>query len=382
MRRLACAALVSVGAALTAPRPRLARRGVSVRAEVTSPAAGVAAVLAEVWSQLTLNAEVDEDVTILFPNAFLDETQRSLLPALYEHLECCKDVSDRFGTRVVAVPSPPGSATAVTLRRIGGASRVDDWADDDDFEVSPELLAKIAALSASDENDDYYASGGDDDEDEVAPLPERPPASDVEVLELSRAWVDAIVSGAGVCPFSVDAGRAGLPVGNVRYEVSRADSAEAAYAAYWREVDIIDQSDERSLSTTLLILADERWTRNYEEFETFGGTLAQALQSCDEGGASGLGFEDEFQLVFFHPNHVFRDGRDRSGKDGAANFARRSPWPMINILRTNQVKAAQKGLPTALVYAQNEATLAVRSSSTRARNFRREPGCAWQPASA
>ena len=38
----------------------------------------------------------------------------------------------------------------------------------------------------------------------------------------------------------------------------------------------------------------------------------------------------------------------RTGEDsGAANFARRSPWPMINILRTPQVRAAQKALPLA-----------------------------------
>lgn len=42
---------------------------------------------------------------------------------------------------------------------------------------------------------------------------------------------------------------------------------------------------------------------------------------------------------------------------GAANFARRSPWPMINILRTPQVRAAQKGVPTGIVYKQNEERL-------------------------
>merc|ERR1719263_2529361 len=46
-----------------------------------------------------------------------------------------------------------------------------------------------------------------------------------------------------------------------------------------------------------------------------------------------------------------------AGADAAANYGRRSPIPMINILRTPQVKAAQKGLPTGLVYSQNEETL-------------------------
>ena len=43
------------------------------------------------------------------------------------------------------------------------------------------------------------------------------------------------------------------------------------------------------------------------------------------------------QLVYFHPGWVFRDGADRMGETGAANYARRSNFPMINILRTNQV---------------------------------------------
>lgn len=45
------------------------------------------------------------------------------------------------------------------------------------------------------------------------------------------------------------------------------------------------------------------------------------------------------------------------GGDAAANYARRSPWPMINILRTPQVRKAQKAIPTGLVYRQNEVTL-------------------------
>ncbi|CAN0303343.1 unnamed protein product, partial [Ectocarpus sp. 4 AP-2014] len=70
-----------------------------------------------------------------------------------------------------------------------------------------------------------------------------------------------------------------------------------------------------------------------------------------------LHLEDDIQLVFFHPQYAFRDGRDRIGSGGAANFARRSPFPMINILRTNQVRLAQKSIPTGLVYKQNEEVL-------------------------
>ena len=46
----------------------------------------------------------------------------------------------------------------------------------------------------------------------------------------------------------------------------------------------------------------------------------------------------EYSVIFLLSQ--FRDGNDRSGGDNrqsAANFARRGPWPMINLLRTSQV---------------------------------------------
>lgn len=92
---------------------------------------------------------------------------------------------------------------------------------------------------------------------------------------------------------------------------------------------------------------------------TLGFSLNDALS------ASSLNLESEVQLVFFHPKYNFRDGKDRimSGdgnkntETSCLNYARRSPWPMINILRSNQVKAAQKGIPTGLVYKQNDERL-------------------------
>jgi hypothetical protein len=82
-------------------------------------------------------------------------------------------------------------------------------------------------------------------------------------------------------------------------------------------------------------------------FDLFADTLTEALTL--------LGVESRMQLVFFHPEYTFRDGKDRAGGEGgSANYARRSPFPMINLLRTPQVRAAQKGIPTGSVYDVNE----------------------------
>lgn len=132
-------------------------------------------------------------------------------------------------------------------------------------------------------------------------------------------------------------------MGQVYYAVDRCSGIEEMYASYWKEVVRVEISTEKELSTTLLVIP-EFCMDNIELFESFTNTLTQPLVA--------LGVEDLLQLVFFHPLWTFRDGGDRFGAGGAANYARRSPWPMINILRTGQVRAAQKGIPTGLVYTQ------------------------------
>ena len=78
---------------------------------------------------------------------------------------------------------------AAKVGMLGGDS------DDEDFELSSGLSAKLAAL------------GGDDEDDAIAPAA----AADAgvcdesyeELLTATRAWSDAVISGMGVCPFSV-----------------------------------------------------------------------------------------------------------------------------------------------------------------------------------
>lgn len=159
-----------------------------------------------------------------------------------------------------------------------------------------------------------------------------------------------MMSNMGICPFTSGPDMAGLPLGKVFYTVDRCEKIEHVYASYWKELVRLERNNPKELSTTLLLLP-EFALNNIELFENFSLTLTNPLES--------LKLEDLTQLVFFHPRWTFRDaGANRAGGDSAsANYARRSPWPMINLLRTKQVRAAQKGIPTGLVYTQNEKTL-------------------------
>lgn len=203
----------------------------------------------------------------------------------------------------------------------------------------------------------------DDDADPIGQLnlesdePVGPPASDEEVLRATYAWVDAVIVHMKVCPFSSSTFKAGMPIGTVDYPLSRAKTTEELYQAFWQEVENLRALDERELATVLLV-APEFALNSAGGFDAFSDTLNNAL--------STLGFEEQLQLVFFHPDYTFRDGQNRFGSENegsAANFARRSPYPMINLLRTPQVRAAQKGVPTGSVYSTNEGNLATIGSA-------------------
>ena len=172
------------------------------------------------------------------------------------------------------------------------------------------------------------------------------------VLADSRRWVNAVIGDFGVCPFTMNSERAGVPMGGVRYAISRTTNIDEAFYRYWQEIHTLLAANERDIATTLLIFPEIELFGDFELFEAYCECLSDSLCS------SAMGFENEIQLVFFHPKYQFRDGQARSGNDqGAANFARRAPWPMINLLRTRQVRNAQKGVPTGIVYKQNEERL-------------------------
>ena len=271
------------------------------------------------------------------------------------HLDACKDVCDYFGISTTLQPFvKDGKIYGFTVKSFRNPDKDpnnlefeydpfwDDNEDDWNYEGIDELIEQDELEAANNQSAVV---------NKVVKYPEivnKIPDDDEEIIQISKDWVKKICSDMGICPFTSGATLAGIPLGPVYYTADRSTSMEDMYAAYWEEVVRVENQPEHDLSTTLLV-APEFCFDNVEIFESFSNTLTQPL--------SALGIEDIIQLVFFHPHWVFRDGGERGGEGGAANYARRSPWPMINILRTNQVRAAQRGIPTGLVYKQNENTL-------------------------
>ena len=133
-------------------------------------------------------------------------------------------------------------------------------------------------------------------------------------VDACRTWVDSMVIGLSLCPWA-------KPVrdsGGLRYSVTQAREAEGLSAALLHEICLLQSDPE--IETTILVhphifaddfLAFTEYTQNTEAW----------MQ--DEG------LVEDFQLVGFHPAHQFMNEE----QDDAGNFANRSPYPMIHLLR-------------------------------------------------
>lgn len=306
-------------------------------------------------------------MTVVYPQMEEEINKPQFLSSLFGHLDYCKDVCDHFGITTTLVPYKEKVGNKIVgftsksfksnnqLMRATDGDGADEGGDGEyDFGYDPfwDDGTDFDALykNIDDEYEDFKSQ-----KDIVNVQIENPvPKDDEEIVEITKNWVNKVMADMGICPFTQDATRAGLPLGDVFYEVDRSSTVEDVYAKYWQEVVRIEQNKEKDISTSLLILPEFNMD-NVELFESFSTTLTNALTVLD--------VEELMQLVFFHPHWSFRDGGARASSTGqddpmAANYARRSPWPMINLLRTKQVRAAQKGIPTGLVYKQNEKTLA------------------------
>lgn len=282
-------------------------------------------------------------MTVIYPQMSEKLSTPRYLNTLLGHLDVCKDVCDHFGISTTLVPyTQKARIVGFTAKSFKSPDAKDDnmefgydpfWDDGTDFDT---LYAGI---------DEQYDGPA---KDQYPTIQNKVPDDDEVIIQITKTWVGKLMSDMGVCPFTQGPDKAGLPVGEVFYKVDRSTGVEDAYSKYWEEVVRLEQNKEKDLSTSLLILP-EFFLDNVELFESFSTTLTQAL--------TALQVEDLLQLVFFHPQWSFRDGSARAGEGQAANYARRSPWPMINLLRTSQVRLAQKGIPTGLVYKQNEKTL-------------------------
>lgn len=151
----------------------------------------------------------------------------------------------------------------------------------------------------------------------------------MKAITITQFWVLDFVIGLNLCPF------ARKPFNNhqIRFTTSGETHPEELLLAFWEEVLLLLKTPKEEISNTLFVLHKVKW-----DFDTFLDVYYVAEELLREQG-----LQEQVQLAGFHPEFRF----EKSAFEEPVNFVNRSPFPMIHILRVDEVAAAVESHPDA-----------------------------------
>ena len=167
--------------------------------------------------------------------------------------------------------------------------------------------------------------------------------ADDRVRDVTLSWVERAVVGLNLCPFA----EAPLRSGAIRVVVSSATDEMGLLADTDEQCALLLDTRKEDVATTLLVAPN--FPLSFLDFqETIG-----VLEEEEVFGRAFPAHEDKIMVVCFHPEHAWAGLAD----DDPVNFEKRSPWPIVNLLRTEMVDSAIATGKTADIGARNEARL-------------------------
>ncbi len=141
------------------------------------------------------------------------------------------------------------------------------------------------------------------------------------IVNACKEWVEGFVLKHNLCPFAHPFVRKGW----VEYRLSVHQELEERIIEF---LSILDELDEENSPKTLFIL--------YEDPQLDFDAYLDLYELCE----TALEQESRaYQLASFHPQYCFAD----EDYDDPANLSNRSPYPMIHILRLDDVAQAIEG---------------------------------------
>lgn len=145
------------------------------------------------------------------------------------------------------------------------------------------------------------------------------PSNELCVQQTAR-WVDEFVIKLNFCPFA----KREMDRGAVRIQASNAQSVEDALTELMLEIDALNS--DSAIETTLLVFPS--FLADFFEYLDFVDLAEKVLHLND--------YEGIYQLATFHPDYCFADARP----DDVTNYTNRSPFPMLHLLREEQIEKA------------------------------------------
>ncbi len=140
-----------------------------------------------------------------------------------------------------------------------------------------------------------------------------------EVVKATRQWLDEMVVGLNLCPFSSSV----IARDQVVYAVCD-DADDAAFQAFFLdELQRLLSASENDIATSLLM-----FPKGLEAFEDYLDVLDWFQQLLEQAELT-----EQVQLASFHPQYQF-DGVEA---DDLSHFTNRAPYPTVHLLRQDQM---------------------------------------------
>jgi hypothetical protein len=144
--------------------------------------------------------------------------------------------------------------------------------------------------------------------------------NDQQIIEQTKNWIQKIVIGLNFCPFANREFKNNAIHYHVEHSAKRTDAREALL----KECKRLDR--DKNIATTLLIFPNA-----FQEFDAYLQLVSFAEKLLQQKGYEGV-----YQLATFHPLYQF----EGSAPDDAANYTNRSIYPMLHLLREDQIRKA------------------------------------------
>jgi hypothetical protein len=144
--------------------------------------------------------------------------------------------------------------------------------------------------------------------------------SDPEAV--TRRWLRDCVLALELCPFAAPV----LRDSSLRIAVSKAVEHEEQLRDFLAELDLLQNSPEQTVSTTLLV-----YPGGPAGFEDFLDLVEDAEDLLERAGLEGV-----IQLAHFHPRYLFAG----EPPEDLSHYTNRSPLPVLHLLRESTVTRA------------------------------------------
>ena len=143
-----------------------------------------------------------------------------------------------------------------------------------------------------------------------------------DVVENTRQWLEQMVVGLNLCPFSLSV----IARDQVHYAICDATTDAQLKQFYVIELQRLLEADENDVATSLLM-----FTQGLDEFDDYLALLDWFEQLLEKAELT-----EHVQLASFHPQYQF----EGVPANDLSHFTNRSPYPTIHLLHQDQLTNA------------------------------------------